>query len=203
MTEINPCRISVANTKDLNTNGDFVLYWMTAFRRTKWNFALQRAAQLADELHKPLVIFEPLRINYRWASQRFHQFVIQGMKCNRDRLSESQVTYIPYVEPKRNASAGLLDQLSHRACCVVSDDYPCFFLPSLVRKATRLIPCRFELVDSNCIIPIRLAERTFTVAHSYRRWMQKNIKEHLEEMPETNPLFQKKLPRLPKNLLSG
>ena len=202
MTEINPCRISVANAKDLNPHGDFVLYWMTAFRRTKRNFALQRAAQLADELHKPLVVFEPLRINYRWASQRFHRFIIQGMKCNRDRLLENQVTYIPYVEPKQNASSGLLDQLSQRTCCVVSDDYPCFFLPSLVRKAARLIPTRFELVDSNGIIPIRLAERTFTVAHSYRRWMQKNIQEHLGEMPETNPLSQKKIPRLPKNLLS-
>ena len=37
------------------------------------------------------------------------------------------------------------------------------------------LPARLELVDSNGVLPLRQRERTFTVAHSYRRWMQKNI----------------------------
>ena len=45
------------------------------------------------------------------------------------------------------------------------------------------IPARLELVDSNGVIPLRQPDRTFTVAHSYRRWMQKNILDALVELP--------------------
>jgi deoxyribodipyrimidine photo-lyase len=37
-------------------NGDFVLYWMTSFRRIRYNFAMDRAVDWAVQLGKPLVI---------------------------------------------------------------------------------------------------------------------------------------------------
>jgi deoxyribodipyrimidine photo-lyase len=43
-------------------DGDYVLYWMTAFRRTTYNFALQRAVEQANELGKPLLVFEALEV---------------------------------------------------------------------------------------------------------------------------------------------
>ena len=52
---------------------------MSAFLRTKWNFALDRAVEWARELRKPLVILEALRCDYPWASERFHRFVMDGM----------------------------------------------------------------------------------------------------------------------------
>jgi deoxyribodipyrimidine photo-lyase len=45
----------------VRANADFVLYWMTAFRRLHWNFALDRAIELAQELKRPLVVLEALR----------------------------------------------------------------------------------------------------------------------------------------------
>jgi len=44
-----------------------------------WNFALQRAVSWAAKLAKPLLIFEPLRLDYPWASYRLHRFVLDGM----------------------------------------------------------------------------------------------------------------------------
>lgn len=201
METINPIRITQANEKSIHSEGDYVLYWMTAFRRTKWNHALQRATQLASDLNKPLIVFEPLRVNYRWASDRFHRFVIEGMRSNEEAFQHKSVTYLPYVEPTTHAASGILEQLSQRACCVVTDDYPCFFLPALIREAKKRIGTRFEVIDSNCIIPIRLADRTFTVAHSYRRWMQKNIIEHLAELPEEDPLSGVQLPVLDQSIV--
>ena len=154
METINPIRITQANEKSIHSEGDYVLYWMTAFRRTKWNHALQRATQLASDLNKPLIVFEPLRVNYRWASDRFHRFVIEGMRSNEEAFQHKSVTYLPYVEPTTHAASGILEQLSQRACCVVTDDYPCFFLPALIREAKKRIGTRFEVIDSNCIIPI-------------------------------------------------
>ena len=38
---------------------------------------------VADELRRPLLVFEPLRCDYRWASDRLHRFVLDGMAANR------------------------------------------------------------------------------------------------------------------------
>lgn len=189
-------RHQYANDHPERSEGEFVLYWMTASRRVHYNFALQHAIDRAKQLGKPLLIFEPLRVRYQWASDRIHRFVIEGMRDNAAACEGKPVTYFPYVEPKPGAGTPLLHQLAKQACCVVTDDYPCFFLPNMIRAVKNRIPARLELVDSNCVMPMRLPDRTFTVAHSYRRWMQKNILDVMLESPKANPLSRIKLPRL-------
>ena len=93
----------------MRAGGAFVLYWMIAFRRTEWNFSLEHAAQWAVELKRPLVIFEPLRIGYRWASERIHRFVIDGMADNAARIARLRnpgLLYYPYVEPSARRRQG-------------------------------------------------------------------------------------------------
>ncbi len=79
MATIPDVRIRTCNSETLREKGDFVLYWMIASRRLGWNFALEQAAGHARQLGKPLVILEPLRCGYRWANDRIHRFVIDGM----------------------------------------------------------------------------------------------------------------------------
>ena len=76
-------RIRPLNQCDIRKHGEFVLYWMVANRRADWNYSLQRAVELAHQLDKPLLILEAVRNNYRWASDRIHGFVMQGMRDNR------------------------------------------------------------------------------------------------------------------------
>lgn len=191
-------RVRVANQRPFAADRAWVVYWMTAFRRTHYNFALQHARDLALELKKPLVILEAVRIRYRWASDRLHRFIIDGMADNASALKNSPAYYYPYVEPEAGAGSGLLHELAKQAAVVVTDDFPCFFHPTLLATVAPGLPSRLEVVDSNGLIPLRAAERTFTVAHSYRRWMQKNIAQHLDDFPEESPLDEEvlKLPSL-------
>ena len=197
-------RVSAANTNPVRPEGDYVLYWMIAFRRARWNFALEHAVDLARELNKPLIVFEPLRVRYQWASDRIHRFVIEGMQDNAADFANKPVTYYPYVEPQPGAGTPLLHQLAKKSCVVVTDDYPCFFIPTMIDAVKNRIPARLERVDSNGLVPLRLADRTFTVAHSYRRWMQKQIMPLLEEMPAEDPLKDARLAppvAVPKSIL--
>ncbi|HBE67791.1 MAG TPA: deoxyribodipyrimidine photolyase [Planctomycetaceae bacterium] len=166
---------------------------MTAFRRTKSNFSLQLARDLAVACDKPLIILEPLRIGYRWASIRMHQFVIEGMRDNAAAARAADVRYFPYVEPEPHASQGMIEALAANSAAVVTDDYPCFFHPALLRLAARRITAPLFAVDSNCLMPLAVPDRTFTVAHSYRRYMQKVLPEHLTVFPELEPLKSKRL----------
>jgi len=189
-------RIRLANDAPLLADGDFVLYWMIAFRRAEWNFSLQRAVHWAVELKKPLVVLEALRCGYRWASDRLHQFVIQGMADNARQLGRKPVLYYPYLEPQPGAGRGLLAAWAQRACVVVSDDFPCFFLPRMIASAARQVPVRLELVDSNGLLPLRAADRVFARAFDFRRFLQQNLRPHLDEFPEPDPLAGARLPRL-------
>lgn len=181
-------RVREANAVPVRSDGRWVVYWMTAFRRAHYNFALQRARDWARQLGRPLIVLEALRVRYAWASHRFHRFVIEGMRDNADDFADSVVTYYPYVEPKAGEGSGLLGTLAQDACVVVTDDYPCFFHPRLIEAIKDRLPARLELVDSNCLMPLAALDRTFTVAHSYRRAMQKTLPGWLDESPEAKPL---------------
>ena len=77
---------------------------MVAARRTQWNFALERAVEWAADLGVPLVVYEPLRLDYRWASDRLHRFVLDGMADTRAAFAGRRgVAYFPWVEPTPGA----------------------------------------------------------------------------------------------------
>ena len=180
----------------IQPNRPFVLYWMTAFRRTQSNFALQRAVEIAQQIKRPLVIFEALRCNYRWASHRFHQFILDGMLDNASAVQASKALYVAYVEPESRNGSGLIEEFSTHAAAIVSDDFPCFFHPAMYERFASRLTCSVELVDSNTIVPMRAMDRTFTVAHSYRRSMQKVIAQDMPQFPESHPLVNLSVPKL-------
>lgn len=192
-------RIQAANSAPVMAARDFVLYWMIAFRRTQWNFSLERAAEWARELGKPLVILEPLRVGYPWASDRLHRFVIDGMADNAEsirQLKNRGIFYYPYVEPRVDADKGLLAALARRACVVVTDDFPSFFLPRMVAAVGPRLDVRLEQVDSNGLLPLRATNRVFTTAFSFRAFLQKELPKHLDEPPLADPLLGLTLPPL-------
>ncbi len=181
-------RVTVCNARPARTSGDFVLYWMIANRRTSWNFALDRAIETARELRKPLLVFEPLRAGYRWNSARIHRFVLDGMRANQGACAAAGVAYFPYVEPEAGAGAGLLAALSQHACAVVTDDHPGFFLPRMLQSAAPQVDVRLEAVDANGLWPMRAAEAVFPTAYAFRRFLQKNLRAHLENTPAADAL---------------
>lgn len=188
-------RITLANAAPLRPDGAFVLYWMTAARRTTHSYALDRALARARELGKPLLVLEALRCGYTWASDRLHAFVLAGMRDNAARFAAAGVAYHPYVEPAPGAGKGLLAALAAHACLVVTDEYPCFFLPRMQAAAAAALPVLVERVDGNGLIPLRAAEIVFPTAIAFRRFIQKRGRAHFEEHPRADPLARHDLPR--------
>jgi deoxyribodipyrimidine photo-lyase len=188
MNSVSAIRILKTNDAPVLETGDFVLYWMIAARRTAWNYALQRAVDWATELGKPLVVFEPLRVGYEWASDRFHRFIVDGMADNAHRLKKYNVLYYAYLEPSIDEDKGLLSALAERACVIVTDDFPAFFLPRMVASASQKLPVLLEKVDSNGLVPMRAADKVYPTAFSFRRYLQKALPSHLGEAPKADPL---------------
>jgi deoxyribodipyrimidine photo-lyase len=184
------------NAAAVRGDGKFVLYWMVASRRTRFNFGLQHAIDQARELNSPLVVLEALRCDYPWASERFHRFVLDGMADNAKRFRRTDVYYYPYVEPRPGDGRGLLAELSRHAGLIVTDGFPAFFLPRMLEAGARQSKVRMEAVDSNGLLPLSAADRAFPTAHAFRRFLQRNLREHLDGFPKANPLARLQLPSL-------
>ena len=193
-------RIRDCNGMPVRAGAQYVLYWMIASRRLTYNFALDRALEYSRELRKPVVIFEALRCGYPWASDRLHRFAIDGMAHNAGNCATRGVIYYPYVEPADGTGAGLLAALAADACVVVTDDYPCFFLPDMVATAAKQLTVRVEAIDSNGLLPIRATEQVFPTAYAFRRFLQKSLPAHLMEFPAKDPLGKEKATLSPLSL---
>ena len=181
-------RIRHCNDAPAAAGGTFILYWMIGARRTRWNFGLQRAVELSLDSGLPLLVLEPLRAGYRWASDRFHRFVIDGMIDNEARLAERGIAYYPYVEPRDGAGKGLVEALAEHAAVVVTDNFPAFFLPRMVNAAAQRISLRVEAIDGNGLLPLRATDGTFATAYAFRRFLQRKLPAHLKAAPHPDPL---------------
>lgn len=186
-TPISPLRVR-SSAAPPRPDRAYVLYWMIAARRTSWSHALQHAVCLARDLGKPLLVLEALRIDSEWASQRVHRYVVQGMADNGRRFAERGITYHPYVEPRPGEGSGLLQALAAQAAVVVTDDFPTHFLPRMVQAACDRLDVRVDVVDGNGAVPMAAPDRDFTVAHSFRRWLQKHLPD-LWQPPAADPLI--------------
>jgi len=187
-------RVHRANQAPIRADRSCVVYWMIAARRIRFNFGLQRAAEWASRLGRPLVILEALRVDYPWASDRLHRFVLDGMADTLCRLKGRPVTYHADVERTPGASRGLLEAWGRLAAVVVTDEMPAFFLPRMIAAAARRLDVRLEAVDGNGLLPMAAIEGPQGTAVAFRRRWQRQIVSHLEQMPLPDPLEDLALP---------
>ncbi len=196
MGETPEIRVTACNAGSTEPRGEYVLYWMIAHRRASWNFGLQRAVEWARRFERPLVVVEGLRCGYRWASDRLHRFILDGMRDNAEAFAKTATLYYPYVEPQADAGKGMLAALAARACVVVTDDFPAFMLPRMVAAAAAQVKVLLERVDSNGLLPMRAAEIVYPTAYAFRRFLQKHLGAHLDRPPKRDPFRGVELPRL-------
>jgi len=194
--DIPSVRVRACHAAPPDMAGRFVLYWMHAYRRVGWNFALQRAVQWARTLGKPLLVLETLPCGGRWASERHHQFVLEGMADNQRDLLGTVARYYPFVEQKAGQIDDLLAALAAHACVLVTDDFPIRSAAEAVDRVARRVAVSMEQVDSAGMLPMRAVDRAFTTAHALRRTLQRILPEHLLDVPKANPLARSGLSRL-------
>ncbi|TYP94757.1 Deoxyribodipyrimidine photo-lyase type II [Fodinibius salinus] len=188
MKNINSKRVFKRNGTEPDSDGDYVLYWMQINRRFQYNYALEYAVGWANKLDKPLLIYEGLSCDYPWASDRFHHFLMEGMKENLSYAEEENVNYYSYLEDKPGAGDGLLYELAENACAVISDEFPVYIIREHNEKVAPKLETPYITVDSNGIIPLGLTEKAPYNAYFFRKIMQRNFVECFTNSPKKDPL---------------
>jgi deoxyribodipyrimidine photo-lyase len=189
-------RVRILNDAPERRRAKHVLYWMTAFRRARWNFALQRAAERARDLTLPLLVVETLEHDYRWRSARLDEAVLAGMRDTAAAFARSGTAYLPFHEHEAGSIRSLFATLAKDAALVVTDDFPGSAAPGAV-------DARVEALDSNGLLPLAATEKVFPTAYAFRRFLQRTLPAHLDEVPEADPLAAAGLPagEFPRGIL--
>ncbi len=195
-------RVRAIVDRPVRADGDFVLYWMIAARRTDHNWALEHAIAHARELQRPLLVLEALGCGHEWAADRSHVFVVQGMADQRAAFMRTPVRYYPYVEREVGEGRGLVAALAKRACIVVTDDHPGALVRGLLGAAERRIEARCEAIDGCGLVPLSTMDRELVTAASFRRVAQRELPIHLGTLPRAEPLRGLALPTLPQDALT-
>src|SRR5690606_16679652 len=127
--------------------------------RLESSFSLQRAIDWCVHLQKPLLILEPIGCRARWNNDRLHAFVLDGMRDLQQECEQKSIAYLPYVEPKPSAAKEVFRKLAARAAVIVTDDFPCYFVPAMISSMGRQSPVLVEAVDGNGLWPMRATEQ--------------------------------------------
>jgi deoxyribodipyrimidine photo-lyase len=171
-------RLSALNSAPADPGRDYVLYWQVMARRTRSNFALEHAVALARGWGRPLVVLEALRAGYPWANDRLHRFALDGMHDNAAAYADAGVAHHAYAEPEPGAARGLLEALAERACVVVTDEFPEFFLPRMLRAAAERLAaaaCASSSWTATGCCPLRAGAKAWTAAPHFRRQLQREL----------------------------
>lgn len=174
-------------------DGDFVLYWMTAFRRLHANYSLQRALDWCEHLGLPLLIFEPIGCRARWNNDRIHAFVLDGMREQLAGCAKRRVAYLPYVEPAPGAAAPVTKQLASRSAVIVTDDFPCYIVPGMIEALSHQVSVLLEAIDGNGLWPMRATDQVFPSAYAFRRFLQNNLDPDAGHGPQLDPFAKRNL----------
>ena len=179
-------RVKALNEAPDAAAGSFVLLWLQGQRRLRGNLAAAHAQRRANELGKPLVVYEAIRLDYPYASDRFHRFVIDGAADNALACADRGLTYGFFLD-RPGAPRGVLHALASRAAVVVTDWLPSFIHPAQTRKLAARAPCRVEVVDAAGIAPLSAFPKQELAARTLRPKITRLLPERLQLAPEVKP----------------
>jgi deoxyribodipyrimidine photo-lyase len=140
--------------KKLNNNifqdNKFILYWMQASQRTKYNHALEYAIQRANILRVPLVVIFCLTDNYPEANLRHYYFMIQGLNEVEESLKNRG---IKFIIQRISPDDGVIN-FSKNCCLIIVDRGYLRIQRRWRKKVAENIKCPFLQVESDVVVPI-------------------------------------------------
>ena len=177
---LHPSRITVLNSQELRTGGQFVLYWVQRAQRSEDNHALEYAIAWANALSVPVVACFGLTEGYPEANLRHYAFLLEGLIDLRRGLEERGIGLVcAWGTPPKVAL-----QVAEHAALVVTDGAYLRHLREWRATVAREAPCRVDLVETDLVVPVRRAsDHREYAARTIRKKLMAQVAE-LAHLPE-------------------
>ena len=184
MTPLEPERVRTLNDLPARDHAQYVLYWSQMNRRVESNQALAYAAQIANENHLPLLVYEGLTCTYPHANDRLHTFMLEAVPGTAKDLKRINAGYFFYLRATRSQPNDVLYRLAERARCVVTDDYPTFIAAAHNSRVPGKIGVQYLAVDASCIIPMSRHEKRAYGAYTIRPKITRELPQYLKPVEQ-------------------
>jgi len=188
-------RIRPLNDLPVRQPAQYVLYWTQMNRRADSNQALAYAAEQANALALPLLVYEGLTCTYPEANDRIHTFILQGVPEQQKRLEVLGAGYCFYLRKRRKDDNNVLYQLAGDAALVVTDDYPTFIAARHNASVPARIGVAFHTVDASCVVPMNHFIKREWAAYTIRPKVRRVLREHLRPVAQIKLKHRWRLPR--------
>lgn len=122
---------------------------------------------MANERDLPLVVYEGLNYYYPWANDRLHTFIIEGVPEKVEAFFAHGIRYVFYLQRNASDPKDAVKQLVKEAALVVTDNYPCFIVPTHNNRLSEFESPVYS-VDANCMLPLAAFTREEFAARTIR-----------------------------------
>ncbi|HUV39719.1 MAG TPA: deoxyribodipyrimidine photo-lyase [Planctomycetota bacterium] len=145
-------RILLLNRR-AETSGRYVLYWMQASQRTRFNHALEYAVGRANALNLPVVVGFGLTDAFPEANLRHYAFMLEGLREVARELESRGVRMVV----RRGSPERVAVELARDAALVVTDRGYLRVQKKWRRHVARKTECQVVQVESDVVVPVETA----------------------------------------------
>lgn len=151
------------------TPGTHIVCWLHHAVRAHENPTLDVARLLASEQGLPLIVYQGLGGQHRFNSDRHHTFIMEGARDLQAELAvlDPNIRFA-FNLPADPSTASPLVELCRRAAAVVTEDFPAPPFPAWTKRLFERCGRPVILVDSACIVPMRLVDGEHLRAFKFR-----------------------------------
>jgi deoxyribodipyrimidine photo-lyase len=181
VTEVNPHRIRIIHKG--NPGKGPVIYWMSRDQRTRDNWALLFAIQMAEEHRKDLLVIFTLNSTFLGASMRHYSFMLKGLHEVGEHLATCNIPFL--VLPGHPPD--ILKQLNRemQTAYLVTDFDPLKIKLSWKKEVCNSIDIPVFEVDAHNIVPcLQVSTKQEFGAYTIRPKIHRLLNEYLVEFPE-------------------
>ena len=178
---IQETRKEALNNYSFNQKGEFIIYWIQASQRAKYNHALEFAIDEANKTQKPLIGYFGLTETFPEANERHYYFMLEGLKEVQEQLSRRGINLI--IE-KCSSEMGIVN-LAKEAALVVVDRGYLNIEKKWRRYASGKLECPLIQIESNVIVPVEeVSDKEEYAAATIRPKITRKLDEYLTPLQE-------------------
>lgn len=147
--------------------GKYVVYWTHHALRVDENPALEVAMLLAEQLGLPLLVYQGLSDQYRFASDRHHTFILEAARELESSYAKLGISYVFHLDREADRRPRLAN-LVKASAMVVTEDFPIEATSEWTERLAQVNIAPIVLVDTACVVPSRLVGRAYERAFEFR-----------------------------------
>ncbi|VDP02910.1 unnamed protein product [Soboliphyme baturini] len=177
--------VNVLNSQPVNSTGKFVLYWVQAAPRVAYNAALEMACSLANVHKVPLFAVFVLSAGYPSANARHYTFLLEGLRQFQQKLKEERRLRLDVLQ---GVASEVIPELAKNCCEMVVDMGYTRIQREWYTKVAAKISCRLTQVETNVVVPVKVAsDKEEFAARTIRPKLWNVAKKYLIEFPTIMP----------------